>query len=75
MYKVIKTRDLKVIRRRRKIRQPWRYADEEESENQPINYLHLISLLGVESKRVYNLLSTNNYIEVFVQKKGIMGVP
>lgn len=69
------TRDLKVIRRRGKIRQPWRYADEEESENRPISYSHLISLLGVESKRVCNLLSTNNYIKVLVQKRGIMGVP
>lgn len=57
MYKIIITRDLKVIQRRGKT---WRYADKEESENQPINYLHLISLLGVESKRVHNLLSTED---------------
>lgn len=63
LYKVIIIRDRKVIRRRRKICQPWRYADEEESENQPINDSHLISLLSVESKRVYNLLSANNYID------------
>lgn len=77
---------LKVIWRRGKIAQSWRYAEgvyipkDEKSEN--IDQFRVISLLSVESKiffsivakRLSNLLS-NKYIDTSVQKGGTPGVP
>nr|BAC82600.1 reverse transcriptase [Danio rerio] len=78
---------LKVIWRRGKIAQPWRYAEgvyipkEEKSEN--IDQFRVISLLCVESKiffsivakRLSNFLLSNKYIDTSMQKGGIPGVP
>ncbi|RXN12199.1 reverse transcriptase [Labeo rohita] len=78
---------LKVIWRRGKIAQSWRYAEgvyipkEEKSEN--IDQFRVISLLSVESKiffsivakRLSNFLLSNKYIDMSVQKGGIPGVP
>ncbi len=80
-------RVLKVIWRRGKIAQSWRYAEgvyipkEEKSEN--IDQFRVISLLSVESKiffsivakRLSNFLLSNKYIDTSVQKGGIPGVP
>jgi len=76
-------RALKVIGRRGKITQPWRNAEgvcipkEEKSEN--IDQFQVISLLSVESKiffsivtkRLSNFLLINKYIDTSVQKGGI----
>ncbi|RXN04375.1 reverse transcriptase [Labeo rohita] len=78
---------LKVIWRRGKIAQSWRYAEgvyipkEEKSVN--IDQFRVISLLSVESKiffsivakRLSNFLLSNKYIDTSVQKGGIPGVP
>ncbi|XP_059199347.1 uncharacterized protein LOC131979398 [Centropristis striata] len=80
-------RALKVIWRRGKIAQSWRYAEgvyipkDEKSEN--IDQFRVISLLSVESKiffsivakRLSNFLLGNKYIDTSVQKGGIPGVP
>ncbi len=80
-------RSLKVIWRRGRIAQAWRYAEgvfipkEENSEN--IDQFWVISLLSVESKiffsvvakRLSNFLLGNRYIDTSVQKGGIFGVP
>ncbi len=80
-------RVLKVIWRRGKIAQQWRYAEgvcipkEEKSEN--IYQFQVISLLSVESKiffsivakRLSNFLLSNKYIDMSVQKGGMPGVP
>ncbi len=80
-------RVLKVIWRRGKIAQQWRYAEgvcipkEEKSEN--IYQFRVISLLSVESKiffsimakRLSNFLLSNKYIDMSVQKGGMPGVP
>lgn len=78
---------LKVIWRRGKIAQSWRYADgvyipkDEKSEN--IDQFRVISLLSVESKiffsivakRLSNFLLSNKYIDTSEQKGGIPRVP
>lgn len=69
----------KVIWRRGKVAQPWRYVEESES----IDQFQIISLLSVETKiffdvvakRLSNFLVSNNYIDTLVQKGGIPGVP
>lgn len=80
-------RALKVIWKRGKIAQSWRYADGvyipkgEKSEN--IDQFRVISLLSVESKiffsivarRLSSFLLSNNYIDTSVQKGGIPGMP
>lgn len=79
-------RILKVIWRKGKIAQSWRYVEgvyipkDEKSENS--DQFRVISLLSVESKiffsviakRLSNFLLSNRYIDTSVQKGGIPGV-
>ncbi|XP_061896833.1 uncharacterized protein LOC133645919 [Entelurus aequoreus] len=78
---------LKVIWRRGKVSAQWRYAEgvwipkEENSSN--IEQFRIISLLSVESKIFFKILSQrltefllkNAYIDTSVQKGGVPGVP
>ncbi|KAL7856407.1 hypothetical protein AOLI_G00200110 [Acnodon oligacanthus] len=78
---------LKVIWRRGKVAQQWRFAEgvwiPKEEELKTINQFRTISLLRVEGKiffsivarRLTDYLLRNSYIDTSVQKGGIPNVP
>ncbi|KAJ8356215.1 hypothetical protein SKAU_G00190090 [Synaphobranchus kaupii] len=78
---------LKVIWRRGKVAQQWRFAEgvwiPKEEDSRRIDQFRIISLLSVEGKiffsivarRLADFLSNNGYIDTSVQKGGVSGVP